>query len=40
MNGVFRALADPARRRMLELLREGGMTAGDITLISKWASLQ
>ena len=31
MNGVFQALADPTRRRILELLREGGMTAGDIT---------
>lgn len=30
MNGVFQALADPTRRRILELLREGGMTAGDI----------
>lgn len=30
MNGVFQALADPTRRRILELLKEGGMTAGDI----------
>ncbi len=30
MNGVFQALADPTRRRILEMLREGGMTAGDI----------
>ncbi|MBX5467991.1 MAG: autorepressor SdpR family transcription factor [Firmicutes bacterium] len=28
--GVFRALADPTRRRILELLKAGPMTAGEI----------
>ncbi|MEG0754182.1 MAG: autorepressor SdpR family transcription factor [Angelakisella sp.] len=27
---TFKALADPARRRMLELLKDGRMSAGDI----------
>lgn len=30
MNGVYRALADPTRRRILALLREGDMTAGEL----------
>jgi len=30
MNDVFKALADPGRRRILELLRERSMTAGEI----------
>ncbi len=30
MNTVFKALADPTRRRILELLRDREMTAGDI----------
>jgi len=29
-NKVFKALADPTRRRVLELLREGARTAGEI----------
>ncbi|MGL5296281.1 MAG: autorepressor SdpR family transcription factor [Culicoidibacterales bacterium] len=30
MNLAFKALADPTRREILQLLRSGGMTAGDI----------
>lgn len=30
MSTVFKALSDPTRRRVLELLREKPMTAGDI----------
>jgi DNA-binding transcriptional ArsR family regulator len=30
MNGVYRALSDPTRRRVLELLRERDMTAGEL----------
>ncbi len=29
-NRVFKALADPTRRRVLELLRGGAMTAGEL----------
>ena len=29
-NSVFRALADPTRREILALLRQGPMTSGDI----------
>ena len=30
MSVVFRALADPTRRRILELLREGDLSAGEL----------
>ena len=30
MNGLFKALDDPSRRKILELLREGDKTAGEI----------
>ncbi len=30
MNQVFKALNDPTRRKILELLRRGDMTAGEI----------
>ncbi|OEH86852.1 transcriptional regulator [Desulfuribacillus stibiiarsenatis] len=30
MNETFKALSDPTRRRILELLRERNMTAGEI----------
>ena len=29
-NGVYRALSDPTRRRILELLRKRDMTAGEL----------
>jgi DNA-binding transcriptional ArsR family regulator len=30
-NKVFKALADPTRRRVLELLRDGALTAGELS---------
>lgn len=30
MSEIYKALADPTRRRILEMLRDGDMTAGDI----------
>jgi len=30
MNSVFKALSDPTRRRVLQLLRNGSMSAGDL----------
>ena len=31
MSNVFRALSDPSRRRVLQLLRKGPMSAGDLS---------
>lgn len=31
MSNVFKALSDPSRRRVLELLRDEDMTAGELT---------
>ncbi|MFP9202718.1 sporulation delaying system autorepressor SdpR, partial [Enterococcus faecalis] len=30
MNNVFKAISDPTRRKILDLLKGGDMTAGDI----------
>ena len=34
MNDIFKALSDPTRRRILELLMEKDMNAGEISKIS------
>jgi DNA-binding transcriptional ArsR family regulator len=41
MDGSYKALADPTRRRILEMLREGDLTAGDIAaeFDMAWASV-
>ncbi len=41
MDKTFRALADPTRRRILELLRDGDLAAGDIAaeFPMAWASV-
>ncbi|CAN5713465.1 sporulation delaying system autorepressor SdpR [soil metagenome] len=41
MNDVFRALADPTRREILELLRRGPRTSGDIAekFPTSWATV-
>ena len=41
MNDVFRALADPTRREILELLRRGPRTSGDIAeeFSTSWATV-
>ena len=31
MSSIFKALSDPTRRRVLQLLRQGPMTAGDLS---------
>ena len=41
MNDVFRALADPTRREILELLRDGPMHSGEIAarFQTAWATV-
>ena len=41
MNDVFRALSDPTRREILELLRSGPRTSGEITdkFSTSWATI-
>ncbi len=41
MDGSYKALADPTRRRILEMLRDGDLTAGEIAgeFEMAWASV-
>lgn len=41
MNDVFRALSDPTRREILELLRSGPQTSGEIAekFSTSWATI-
>lgn len=41
MNDVFRALSDPTRRDILELLRDGPRTSGEIAenFTTSWATI-
>ena len=41
MNDVFRALADPTRREIVELLRDGPRTSGEIAerFPTSWATI-
>lgn len=41
MNDVFRALSDPTRREILELLRSGPRTSGEIAekFTTSWATI-
>jgi ArsR family transcriptional regulator len=41
MNDVFRALSDPTRREILDLLRSGPRTSGDIAdkFTTSWATV-